>query len=420
MKIAILGHGVEGKSVERYFRSRLDETTRKPHQITIFPHLEASQLKTFKTEDYDLVFRSPSIRPYDTRWTSITKYFFAHCPAKIIGVTGTKGKGTTCSLATTILRSLGHTVHLVGNIGLPALDVLNKITSQDIVVYELSSFQLWDLDRSPNVAVILRLEPDHLDVHTDYAEYLAAKRNISAHQTTTDTCIYFEQSEDSKRLASASAGQLLSYPPQHLPELESLLDQLTVPGQHNRENAAAALSAVAAMLKLSLSELITRYPAQISTVLHDFIGLPHHIEFVRSLNRVDYYDDNYSTAYPSLDAALKAFPDRPLVLIAGGKDKGVNLTDIKRAIFSSKQLVKAILIGEIASQLAAGENPTKFELAASLSAAVSSARTLAEKAATSSQFSPIVLMSPAAASLDMFKSYSDRGDQFQALVKNLR
>lgn len=451
MNIAILGYGVEGKSTERYFRA-------KGHHTTVFDKFSPAEIPDFHLENFDLVFRSPSIPPqsifpdflHAPNLTSITRYFFDNCPAQIIGITGTKGKGTTCSLTKAILESIGKKVWLVGNIGTPALDALDKISEYDIIVYELSSFQLWDLQKSPHVAVILRIEPEHLDVHGDFDNYLSAKSNIAKHQTATDYCYFYAHSPQSHQLAITSPGIKDSYPIQERELVTPLLDHLTVPGNHNRENAEAAISATSAILGLSRSDFIHQYSTEIASAFQHFHSLPHHIELIRTLNNVAYYDDNYSTSYPALDVALKSFPNNKIVLIAGGVDRHIDLTATKKAIFSNPQLEKVILIGETKTQLATGEDPEKYLFADTLAKAVEVAKSIAESIViptvqpapdlnTQSTQStpntqsppdsdtspihsatPVVLMSPGAASFDMFENYSKRGEAFQAIVQGLK
>lgn len=180
MNIAILGFGKEGKSAEKYF-------TGKNHEVAIFDDFTLEDLTKTNFDGFDLILRSPSVHPH-SGWSSITRYFFEHCPCPIIGVTGTKGKGTTCTLITDLLRNLNESenknkttanrnIYLVGNIGTPAIDILDRLCPDDIVIYEMSSFQLWDLEKSPHVAVILGIEPDHLNVHDDLDDYVSAKSN---------------------------------------------------------------------------------------------------------------------------------------------------------------------------------------------------------------------------------------------------
>ena len=406
MRIAILGYGQEGHSVEAYFRPRGAD-------LTIFDPVTPADLKTQDFSAYDLVFRSPSVPPLGD-WTSITQYFFAHSPARIIGVTGTKGKGTTCSLIRDLLTALGRKVWLVGNIGQPALDVLDQIQPDDLVVYELSSFQLWDLQRSPHIAVILHIEPDHLNVHRDYSDYLAAKSNIARHQEPTDTCIYYALNPDSTKLGHTSPGHQIPYPiTTDRALLDQLLDRLAIPGQHNRENAEAALLAVAAELGLTLAEFLAAHAAEITTAFANFQGLPHRLQYLRDFHGVKYYDDNFSTNLSSTQVALAAFPEQPLVLIAGGRDKTDNqdLPDLARLFTATPNLRHLVLIGESGRALA------PLLPAPDLESAVSLARQHAE-ALVAPAVTPIVLMSPAAASFDMFKNVYDRGAKFQNLVNS--
>lgn len=409
MKIAILGYGVEGKSIEAYFKN---------DDITIFDDFDPNSISE-KLTGFDLIFRSPSVPP-KPNYTSATRYFFKHCPAPIIGVTGTKGKGTTCTITAAILSALGYKVHLIGNIGTPALSKLDKIKSDDVVIYELSSFQLWDLDKSPHVAGVLRIEPDHLDIHKDFEDYVSAKANITKYQSENDYCVYYANNSDSKKIAEFSSGTKLSYPliiPQDIEKVKELTRHLPLPGDHNQENATAAILIVAAYLGLSLPEFITQYHTEIVRALENFKGLPHRLSFVRELNGVKYYDDNYSSAFPALDVAIKSFKDQPIILITGGKDRGLDLTATKRAIFDTKNIKKAILIGETKQVLSKSENPTKYLLVETLKEAVSCAQEIAENYETES---PVVLMSPGAASFDMFENFKDRGEQFIKLVKGLK
>lgn len=413
MKIAILGYGIEGKSIENYF-------TAKNHTTEIFDHFDRQTLKTLDFSNYDLVFRSPSVPPLNIpNLTSATRYFFDHCPAKIIAVTGTKGKGTTCSLLQHLLVYFDHKTHLVGNIGTPALSVLDKIKKTDLVIYELSSFQAWDLHRSPHIAIILRIEPDHLDVHSNYQDYLFAKSHITRFQTPNDHCIYYADNPDSLALAHLSSGTLHPYP-QITPSLQKLLSHLSLIGKHNQENAAAALLALSLVLNRPLEDLLldTKSLHTLKTALSSFSGLPHRLELVRELKHVRYYDDNFSSAFPALDVALSATEKYPTILIAGGKDRHLDLTKMAKRLSTAPNLQKIILIGETASLLARLLPPELFIIKEDLSSAVHLARDLAEPLANKNTPS-IVLMSPGFASFDMFRDFRHRGETFQKLVHAL-
>ncbi|MDO4979174.1 MAG: UDP-N-acetylmuramoyl-L-alanine--D-glutamate ligase [Candidatus Saccharibacteria bacterium] len=454
MNIAVLGGGVEGTAIKKYFAS--DE-----NHVQIFDNFKDEDVPEFHLDDYDLIFRSPSVHPWwinksvkstevnSDNWTSNTNYFFENCKAPVIGVTGTKGKGTMSSMIKAILEEViknsewkSRTVHLIGNYGVPAIEELDKIANDDIVVFELSSFQLWDLfvkckpgeANPPHIAVVGRVEPDHLDRHKDFADYVSAKSNITTYQKPEDYCIYYGDNQVSKEISECSAGTRIDYTKSNIPS--EFLDCLTIPGQHNRENASAAINAAAAFFHMNLDEFLAENGDAVKTALKNFKSLPHRLEYVTTKNNVDYYDDNYSSAFPALDVALKAFEDRPVILIAGGKDRHLDLTETKNRIFrNAKNLKRVILIGETAETLAKDEDPAKYEIADSLERAVYLAGKTAEKIAEdiNSNYdlcipatnaakngeapkNPVVLMSPGAASFDMFKNFSDRGDQFKKLV----
>ncbi|MDO5481156.1 MAG: UDP-N-acetylmuramoyl-L-alanine--D-glutamate ligase [Candidatus Saccharibacteria bacterium] len=429
MKIAILGYGQEGHSVETYFKN---------DEITVFDKFSPEDIPTFQLENFDLVFRSPSVHPHPeipAHWTSSTRYFFDHCPCDIIGITGTKGKGTTCTLLKSLLDAFGKTTHLVGNIGLPCLDELDKIKKDDIVIFELSSFQLWDLEKSPRFAALLRLEPDHLDVHDSFTQYLEAKSHITSYQSANDYLIYYAKNENTNSLAKNSPAKKFSYP---FGAPKDLLSHLHAPGDHNKENAEAALLLANCYISpdLSIDDFIKKYSDVLIKGLEAFHSLPHHIEFVRTLNGVDYYDDSYSTTFPSVDVALKTFADHPLILIAGGKDKGIDYDILSERIFTSENLEKCILIGETKHKFARKAiDESQYKFAETFPEAIENAQYFAEQLAKqnaniseenywqnreqSDLKNPVVLLSPGAASFDMFTSYSARGDEFKSLVNSL-
>lgn len=274
MKIAIAGFGVEGKSNYEYYRSKHPDA-----EITIF---DQQALKNAPVEaklvtgddafaqikDFDLVLRSPGIAPdrisqTDHHW-SATREFMRQCPAPIIGVTGSKGKGATCSFIASILEAHfannpNRHIHLVGNIDVPVLDVLPHITEDDIVVYEMSSFQLWDCTQSPHIAVLTMLEPEHLSVYKDLKDYLQAKLNIFYYQHDGDTAVYnhndAELAELIQHIAVTTRAERLPFPDSksaHFDEQNLCMgdqvicpiDTVRLPGRHNLMNACAAIAAV--------------------------------------------------------------------------------------------------------------------------------------------------------------------------------
>ncbi|HEU5122291.1 MAG TPA: Mur ligase family protein, partial [Candidatus Saccharimonadales bacterium] len=317
MNIAIAGYAVEGKSNLRYF-SRLG------HTITIIderpvlddvPEGISTRLgnDAFKDlADFDMVVRTASMAPTKLRgakkvWSAANE-FFSRCPAPIIGVTGTKGKGTTASLIASILRSGNKAVHLVGNIGIPPLDELPKISANDIVVYELSSFQLWDLEASPHIAVVLMIEPDHLDIHRSFEEYVAAKQKITQHQTVSDIVVYTKDNQFAAGIAASSAANKI---PVQAPQTAHIkdgffyygdqklcsIDALQLPGEHNRHNACMAIAAV---------WQYTKDPMVIEQGFRSFTGLPHRLKLIRVVKDVAYYDDSIATTIGSAIAAMGA------------------------------------------------------------------------------------------------------------------
>ncbi len=408
MKIALLGYGKEGRSAENYFKTHFDNP-----DIEILENFDHVEIRSRDFSSFNYVFRSPSVPPLNLEnETSVTQFFFEHCPCPIIGVTATKGKGTTCSFIKALLDALGEKAYLVGNIGSPAIDVLDELDEQSVVVYEMSSFQLWDLKQSPKIAVLGQLEPDHLNVHKDYADYLNAKANIAKYQNENDYLVFFKNNQEAVKIAESSSAKKVSYPFEIPKEIKTAIK---LPGIHNEENAIAAIAAVASYKNISPEEFMRNYQNDIIKGLENFKGLPHRLEYLRELNGVKYYDDNFSTNPSSTRVAINAFPKDNLVVIIGGRDK-TNYEDLPEIyeILKAPQIKKIILIGESGHELAKKFEDSRFILAESLKEAIETAKNEAEKIAPS-----IIVMSPSAASFDMFNSVYDRGDQFKNLIASL-
>lgn len=411
MKILLLGYGKEGKAVENYFKQHEKDIT-----IDIWQDFDAKELHKRDYSSYDIIFRSPSVPPLHLEnESSVTKYFFDHCPCEIIGVTATKGKGTTCSFIKSLLDAHGEDAYLVGNIGNPAIDTLDSLKSNSIVVYEMSSFQLWDLEKSPHIAVVGTIEPDHLNVHNGFDDYVGAKANICRYQTAEDYCIYYKDNEDSVKIANTTDQPVKIPYPYEIPE--RFKNAVKIPGSHNIRNAIAALTAVACHKNISPDEYLREYETEIIAGLSNFKGLPHRLEFVRELNGVQYYDDNFSTNPASTRVAIEAFPGKHVIPIIGGRDKtmGSDLPEIYEILSTkSVHIPKIILMGESGHELFEKYPDDRFILVESLEEAVNTAKNEAEKLEDA-----VVLMSPSAASFDMFKDVYDRGDKFRSLVLSL-
>lgn len=429
MKIAILGYGVEGESVYNYYHGKFPDAEftaydNNPEPKNPLPHgvVFVGGVKDFRGIEADIAVKTPAVPPWKVsvsgEVTSMTREFLKACPAPVIGVTGTKGKSTTVSLIKAILDASGKKTWLVGNIGVGAFDVLANITPDDVVVYELSSFQLWDVDVSPHVAVVLGIEPEHLDVHRDLADYIAAKTNIASHQQPGDTVIYRMRNEYAEDIAHQSAGSRIPYPyAAHAHVRDGAFyygeqklcrtDVMCIPGAHNLDNACAAISAVREWVRDG--DVIARG-------LSSFDGLPHRQKFVRELDGVSYYDDSIATTPGSAIAALAAFT-APKVIILGGSYKGATYEELAKRV-SKANMRYVLLIGREAPKIEKALKDVGFTNFTNLGGRVLMTD-IVSKAKATVQPGDVVILSPACASFDMFKSYSDRGDQFIAAVNEL-
>jgi len=428
LKVCIAGYGAEGKVNYQYWSDLGHEVAiaDERNEVEGLPegaHTILGEDAFSRLHDYDLVVRTASLNPakiftHGKIW-SATNEFFEKCPAPIIGVTGTKGKGTTCSLIAKILEEASKTVHLVGNIGVPALQELSKIDKDDLVVFELSSFQLWDLEKSPQTAVVLMIESDHMDLHASMEEYVHAKANITMHQTPDDLLVYHPSNKYTGEIATSSKARKIKYLSDEGANVKNSqiiidgkkickTDEVGLLGEHNLQNICAAITA---------AWKYTQDIEAIHTAVTKFKGLPHRLELVREHNGASYYDDSYSANPAAAQAALNAFSEQHVILILGGYDRGQNYAKLAAQMTNQKNIERVMLIGQTAQKiadelLAAGFDGAKLIHAQSLKEAV---YTASEQATNNT----VVLLSPGSPSFDMFKNFEERGKAFRKLVEAL-
>lgn len=444
-KIAVLGFGIEGMSVADFLTDAeitvFDEKKREDFDLAVLNKYEAKGVvfelgEVGELIGYYAVFRSPGFHPKmpqlvvasesGVEITSATKLFFDLCPCQIIGVTGTKGKGTTSTLIYEMLKKEGFDAFLGGNIGTPPLSFLSSVRLESKVVLELSSFQLIDLEKSPHVSVMLMTTSEHLDYHEDVYEYIEAKRNIFKYQTEEDFAIVNRDYPASNESDIHTIGKV--YQVSRVQEImqgcfvkddsiylrmdgheEAILPtkELGLIGRHNWENVCAA---VVASLCAGVSM------KSVLQVLKSFKGLEHRIEFVRLVGGVKYYDDSFSTTPETAIAAIEAFKE-PKILILGGSSKNSDFTELGKVI-SESDSIKAIIgigveFGRIKSEIRSQKSKIKFI------EGLNTMKEIVQKCAEIGEIGDIVLLSPACASFDMFSSYKDRGQQFKEEVSKL-
>ena len=437
MKVAIIGFDVEGRSSYSYFAGQGD------HQITILdknpkvtvPEGVESVLGEHYLDNLDrfdvlvrtaglppelILEKNPAVAAKIT--TNINEFLKASPTKNMIGITGTKGKGTTSTLLTKMLEADGKDVKLGGNIGLPPLDFLNDLSAESWVVLELSSFQLSDIKLSPHIAVCLMITPEHLDWHADSDQYYIAKTQLFSHQTSEDIAIYYAKNEVSKRIASVSPGWKIPYmdfPGARIAEGEILIDDKVVcktndvklPGKHNLQNICAALTT---FWKISQNLDAAR------SVVTSFAGLPHRIEFVAEKDGVKYFNDSYSTGLASTQAAIEAIKG-PKIVIIGGYDRNMDIdhfADYINQTQAESQIQQLLLVGQTASKLQQAFEKSAFKNYKNCSELKNMADIVAEASKTARPGQSVIL-SPGFASFDMFKNFTDRGNQFKNEVNRL-
>jgi len=443
----ILGLGREGLSTARYLLSKhnnlslllLDEkplSELEPEWQKLVEKDTISFAQTVPTEtESPLVYCAPGIPPHNPLYKALeaknavfTSNLELFCTtisqeyAKVItiGVTGTKGKSTTSALLYHVLQTAGFSVSYAGNVGIPALDILPEISTEEThyVVLELSSHQLGRINTSPNIAVVQNIVPEHLDYYGTFENYLAAKMNIAKHQTDHDRIIYSLDFETSAQVAALSPGKKYGYSlenPNTNEVSQRVLQQIKASntkliGQHNRYNIAPSII---------IGEVLGIDADLIHTALESFQPLSHRLEMVPSDDGVLYINDSLATTPEATIAAIDAFIDKQIILISGGYDRSLDFFDLAKKIVTTRT-IKAIILfpptGENIANFMYKINPdsavlkTSYFKVESMSEAVHIAKKMARK-------DDVVLMSPAAASFGRFRDYADRGNQFKRYVQ---
>jgi len=456
-KVTVMGLGLHGGGVgvAKFFyqegaqvlvtdlktKAQLEKSLKKLKKLKI-----TYRLGEHREDDFintDLVVKNPAVpqsshflqvaRDHNVQVATDIDIFFEFCKAQIIGVTGTKGKSTTATLIYEILRSKFRNTVLAGNIGVSPLEILGKINEKTKVVLELSSFELEDLKRSPNIAVITSLYPDHLDRYASYEEYIDAKKIIFKYQKPNDYLVLNYDNPQTRNFERGANANVYFFSnhfylkregknPGCFVEDENVffnnekdpifnVNQVKLSGEHNLSNLMAAVT-VAKILEIPNDK--------IKRVVSKFQGVANRQQFVAEKRGVRYVNDTTATMPDAVIQALKTlkeeYPQSRIILIAGGQDKNLEYKNLAKEIVDKAVLL--ILLPGTASE------KIKKELKDAGSriqiVAVGSMQDAVKSASATARDNDIVLLSPAAASFNIFKNEFDRGDQFVQAVKRIK
>ena len=420
----------DNKTIDDISKEILDKITTYGFEFSF----GANSLENLK--GFNVIFRSPSCLPTKPELkaeaqrgaivTTEIEMLMEMCPCKMIGVTGSDGKTTTTSLINHILEKAGYNTFLGGNIGTPLFTKLPEMTPEDIVVLELSSFQLMNMQVSPQIAVMTNVTPNHLNIHKDYDEYIGAKKCIFKNQSEDDILILNYDNEITRNCSAEVKGKVIFFSSKEKLDNGYIVDddvikecddklrkhivgtkELTIRGKHNYENICAAIAATRTLVDISTAiEVIKTFP-----------GVEHRIEFVKEINGVKWYNDSASSTPSRTISGLNAF-DEEIVLIAGGADKNLDYTPIAKPILDK---VKTLILmgqtsGKIFDSVKAEEENENKEINIYMVNSLSQAVILAKRYSVPGQ---VVLFSPASTSFDMFKNMYDRGHQFKDIVNKM-
>lgn len=439
-KVAVVGIGVSnlplirfliklGADVTAFDRRDFEELDPAIEEFRDIIEFSLGENYLYNLDGFEVIFRTPGLRPDTPELlkakaagaiiTSEMNEFMRHCPATTIGITGSDGKSTTTTMVYGLLEAQGLKARIGGNIGFPLFDQIEDISPAEFIVLELSSFQLMDMDVSPDIAVVTNLSPNHLDFHRDLTEYREAKQNVYKFQDASGILIVNEDNEITRSFKAEAKGQVKTFSSKvkadawykedviYLGDEPVVnLSEMQIKGVHNAENFCAALLATQGLVDLAMAHNFALA----------FTGVKHRCQFVAEKRAVRYYNDSIASSPTRALATIKSFnADKGRInLILGGKDKNLDFTELAEE--AGPFLRNVILVGSAREKIfqafvrAGGEISENIYEATSFEEAV-------ELAARVALPGDVVLLSPACTSFDMFKNFEERGDRFKALVE---
>ena len=381
---------------------------------------------------FEVVFKTPSMRidsealvkvkEEGAYVTSEMEEFVRYCPAKVYGITGSDGKTTTTTLIYKILKEAGYTTWVGGNIGAPLFANIEKMTKNDRVVLELSSFQLMTMDTSTDVAVVTNLSPNHLDMHKDMNEYVDSKKNVFKYQESENLLVLNLDNDITNKMISEAKGRVYTFTRKSEDsdaiykdgglyvkgKLVCKREDIKLKGLHNVENLLAAFAATCDEVSVE----------SMKNVAITFGGVEHRSEFIRKIDGVEYYNDSIASSPTRTLASIKAF-EKPVILIAGGYDKNLPFEPLA---FEGYSFIKhLIVLGATKDKIK--EQFSRLEKEKGIVVPINTVSTLEEAVKVAREIAKegdIVTLSPACASFDMFPNFMERGNKFKKLIKEIK
>lgn len=448
-KVAVIGLGVSNLPLLEYlYNKKAEVTVFDERTLEEIPEETINKINTYEFDTFfgknclenlngfNVIFRSPSCLPTRPELqkeadrgaivTTEVEMLMEMCPCKIIGVTGSDGKTTTTSLINAILQHAGYKTFLGGNIGTPLFTKLPEMEPNDIVVLELSSFQLMNMNISPDIAVITNITPNHLNIHKDYQEYIDAKKCIFKNQKENGILILNYDNDITRECSKEANGKVIFFSSKTKLDSGFIVDddiikecndgirkhilntdEVILRGNHNFQNIATALAATKTLVDTDVAV----------EAIKKFRPVEHRIEFVREIDGVKWYNDSASSSPTRTISGLNAFKEN-IILIAGGYDKNLEYEPLAKPVVDKVSTL--ILIGQTAEKIydVVKNESEKENKKININMCDTLEQTI-EIAKKSAKKGDVVLFSPASASFDMFKNFADRGNKFKDLVNKI-